>query len=208
MGSISRRIKECLRIAKCKFKARKVLSTQEKEKANYALSQVSNPVECGGFNKTIWMFWDSGLDEAPDVVKLSYKSWVKFNPDYDVVLLDSRNITSILGFDLYDAFKLCSVDLGAAGKSDLLRLFLLNRYGGVWADATTFCKKPLNEWLDLSKTGFFSFREKEADDRTLVSWFLVATKGHPIIQSLLNESLRYLFRERQVELDIVGLKND
>ncbi|PSW11828.1 hypothetical protein C9J01_15000 [Photobacterium rosenbergii] len=206
MGSISRRIKECLRVAKCKFKAKKLLSTQEREKANYALSQVSKPVERGCFSKTIWMFWDSGLEHAPDVVKLSYRSWVKFNPDYDVVLLDKHNIRSIFGFDFYDVFKLCSVELGAAGKSDLLRLFLLNRFGGVWADATTFCKKPLSDWLELSDTGFFSFREKKADDRTLVSWFLASTQGHPITQSLLDESLRYLLKERPVDLDIVGLK--
>ena len=206
MGSISRRIKECLRVVKCRLRVRKELSISDKEKANYVFSQVSKPVESGDFKKTIWMFWDSGLDDAPGVVKLSYQTWVKLNPDYDVVLLDRYNIASILGFDFYDVFKLCSVDLGAAGKSDLLRLYLLNRYGGVWADATTFCKKPLNEWLDITHTGFFSFREKRADDRALVSWFLASTPGHALTQSLLNESLQYLFRDRQVALDIVGLK--
>lgn len=206
MGSINRRIKEHLRVLKCYFKPKKELSGTEKDKSNFVLAQLSTPHPQGAFNKTIWMFWDSGLENAPEVVKLSYQSWVKLNPDYDVILLDRNNIKSILGFYFDDVFKQCSVDLGAAGKSDLLRLYLLNRYGGVWADATTFCKRPLSEWLDIEHTGFFSFREKTADDRTLVSWFLASTPGHTITQSLLNHSLQYLFQERRISLDIVGLK--
>ncbi|MEC6815533.1 capsular polysaccharide synthesis protein [Photobacterium toruni] len=205
MASWHRELKENLRIIKCRFKRRKVLTPTENNAAVSALKLLSVSETVGGENKVIWMFWDSGLESAPDVVKLSHASWVIQNPDYQVILLDNKTIQSQLGFDFFAVFKAMTVDLGAAGKSDLLRLYLLNRFGGIWADATTFCKQSLTTWLDISTTGFFCFREKQSDDRQLVSWFLAAHKGNAIIQDLLQASLSYLTKPRQVVLDIRGL---
>ncbi|PSW68646.1 hypothetical protein C0Z01_14640 [Photobacterium kishitanii] len=205
MASWHRELKEHLRIIKCRFKRRETLTSVEAQAALSALTLLSVPEIAGGENKVIWMFWDSGLESAPDVVKLSYESWVTQNPDYQVVLLDNNTIQHQLGFDFFAVFKGMTVDLGAAGKSDLLRLYLLNRFGGVWVDATTFCKQPLTTWLDISTTGFFCFREKQSDDRQLVSWFLAAHKGNAIIQDLLQVSLNYLTKPREVVLDIRGL---
>lgn len=202
-----REMKEYLRVFKCRFKRRVHLTSEEIQGAQLALSLLSEPVISDGENKVVWMFWDSGLESAPDLVKLSYQTWVKYNPDYQVILLDNDNIQSYLGFDFFAVFNVVTIDLGSAGKSDLLRLYLLSRFGGVWADATTFCKRSLTEWLDISSTGFFCFREKSSDDRQLVSWFIAAYKGHPIIQDLLQESLCYLTKKRDVNLDVIGLKS-
>ena len=43
-------------------------------------------------SKTIWFFWFQGLNDAPEVVRTSLKSWISMNPDYDVVFLDSSNL--------------------------------------------------------------------------------------------------------------------
>ncbi len=163
---------------------------------------------CDGVSsKTIWIFWDSGLYDAPDVVQLSYSSWLRENPDYDVVFLDSSNIAHYVKPNWDSFFNHCSVKLGAAGKSDLLRLYLLYNYGGVWVDATTFCLKPLSDWLNINDNEFFSFKEKAASDRQLVSWFLVCKKHNEIAGFLLRESLNYLTRNRKYILDVIGLKS-
>ena len=45
-----------------------------------------------------------------------------------------------------------------AAESDLLRLYLLNKYGGVWVDSTNLCRRPLNDWLpSAASQGFFAF---------------------------------------------------
>ncbi|KAB1519047.1 capsular polysaccharide synthesis protein [Photobacterium damselae] len=207
MGQLSRQIKEKLRQVRCRFRSQPVLSAEIQSKGQKALLELRKKQPLSEQeNKVIWMYWDSGLDRAPEVVRLSHQSWCQFNPDYQVVLLSNANIEQYLDFDFNDIFPMLSVKLGAAGKSDLLRLYLLNRYGGVWADATTFCIKPLSQWLDLSQTSFFCFREKHSNDRNLVSWFLAAKAGDPIITDLLNASLDYLIQPRPYRLDIVGLK--
>ncbi|MGJ8581264.1 MAG: capsular polysaccharide synthesis protein, partial [Psychromonas sp.] len=67
-----------------------------------------------------------------------------------------------------------------AHQSDLLRLKLLFEYGGVWADSTTFCNTPLDEWVDAySTSGFFAF-EGPGKDRLISSWFMASEKGAPI----------------------------
>ncbi|WP_318472700.1 capsular polysaccharide synthesis protein [Photobacterium leiognathi] len=207
MGQLHRRFKEKLRQIKCRLKPALSVSPEVIYQGEYVLEQLRKEYPATEHdNKTIWMYWDTGLTHAPDVVKLSYQSWCQLNPDYKVVLLTNDNLTEYLGFDFNAVFSILSVDLGAAGRSDLLRLYLLNRFGGIWADATTFCIKPLSQWLDISDSGFFCFREKHSHDRTLVSWFLAAKQGNPIVTSLLSLSLDYLTQQRTKSLEIVGLK--
>ncbi|MGM0857555.1 MAG: capsular polysaccharide synthesis protein [Pseudomonadota bacterium] len=71
----------------------------------------------------------------------------KLNPEYEVVLLNDESIKSTLGFEFNAIFEICNKRLTLENKADLLRLYLLSRYGGAWVDATTFCVKPLEEWL-------------------------------------------------------------
>ena len=45
-----------------------------------------------------------------------------------------------------------------AAESDILRLYLLKKYGGVWVDATNLCRRPLDAWLPSAACeGFFAF---------------------------------------------------
>ncbi len=65
--------------------------------------------------------------------------------------------------------------------SDVVRLELLARYGGVWADATTYCLAPLDEWLESAvASGFFAF-DSPGPDRMLSTWFLAAPVASPVI---------------------------
>jgi hypothetical protein len=68
-------------------------------------------------------------------------------------------------------------------QSDRIRMELLRRHGGVWADATCYCLQPLEEWLPskLAPAGFFAF-DRPAPDRMLSSWFLAASKGNYIVE--------------------------
>jgi hypothetical protein len=59
---------------------------------------------------------------------------------------------------------------------------LLARYGGVWADSTTYCLQPLDAWLPGATTsGFFAFA-KPGPDRMISSWFLAAAQGNALVE--------------------------
>ncbi|WP_063656453.1 glycosyltransferase family 32 protein [Aliivibrio fischeri] len=166
--------------------------------------------------KKLWLYWNSPLETAPEVVNVSIESWKKLNPNYDVTLLNDDNINNVLGFDFNAVFKLSTVNLGLAMKADILRLYLLSTYGGVWADTTTFCLQPLDTWIntETEKSGFFTFRHKNNKTRPLEAWFIAASKNSTVIKYTLNLFLEHLFKPREHSLmlsnriKLIGKRDD
>lgn len=125
------------------------------------------------------MLWYQGLDKAPLVVKKCVESWIRENPDWDVVVLDADSVTKHVIPDLPQE-KLAKLDL--TKQSNLIRLQLLSEYGGVWADATVLCLRPLDEWIDECTTsGFFAFAFPDGHNRVLSTWLLASRRGCPIV---------------------------
>lgn len=125
--------------------------------------------------KNLFMFWAQGLDEAPDTVKICVDSWVEQNPGWSVQVLTLSDVPRFLG----DA----RIPNGIpwAAYSNLLRAKLLRKFGGVWADATLLCERPLDEWIfEYAREGFFAFY-KPHPDRELASWFLASIPEGEII---------------------------
>lgn len=142
--------------------------------------------------KTIWFPWLQGIDHAPAVVKACLGSWTMMNPGWKVRFVEWPALPSLFPDDeaLRDRIAHCGM-LGEAVASDLIRVNLLHRYGGVWADATCLCRKPLDLWLPmLAAQGFFAF-SAPAPDRILSSWFLAARRGNPIVAGWCRSVMHY-----------------
>ena len=69
--------------------------------------------------------------------------------------------------------------------------FILSSLCGVWADATTYCFKPLDQWLINSAPGGFFCFDNSHEDKTASSWFIYSEKNNPLISSWLFASLEY-----------------
>ena len=79
----------------------------------------------------------------------------------------------------------------AASYSDITRIMLLKEYGGVWADASVFCNRPLDDWLqECSGEGFFAF-DRPGPDRPLASWFLASEENHCVVERWCAKTLAY-----------------
>ena len=143
--------------------------------------------------KQIFILWFQGFDMAPDVVKTCVKSWKYYNPDWKIVLLDANTLNQYMDIDKY-----ITDDTGKkftkTALSDIIRCTLLKVYGGVWVDATTFCNKPLNDWLpQYSTEGFFAF-STPGPDRLLSSWFLYSDINNYILDKWFNKTIEYYER--------------
>ncbi len=142
----------------------------------------------GAIKKNIWIYWSQGFESAPDIVDKCVQSWSKLNPDYTIYLLDSNNIEEYL-----DLSKVISSDkvrkASFAAQSDMIRVHLLSKYGGIWVDSTLMCMQPIDQWLtpDLS---FFAF-SNPGPDRLISSWFLSAQQSSYIIQQWKVASQQY-----------------
>jgi hypothetical protein len=127
--------------------------------------------------KIIWIYWGQGWNNAPNIVKLCKKTWIYKNPNWEVISLDQNNISKYVNLNKYTNKKINYTSL-----SDIIRINILSKYGGIWVDSTVLCKTPLDNWLPiLMQSGFFAFN-KPGIDRMLSSWFLAAKKDNYIIK--------------------------
>jgi hypothetical protein len=126
--------------------------------------------------KRIWMFWEQGFQSAPPLIKRCAASWQEKNPGWSVHLLDRATTESYLRkanipWERLQAFP-------CEKRANILRMRLITEAGGVWADATTFCLRPLDEWLPACMdAGFFCFRDP-GPDRSVANWFLAGIPGN------------------------------
>lgn len=143
--------------------------------------------------KVIYIYWDQKFINAPDVVKKCLMSWKIHNPDWKIIELDKDNLKEYIDIDLLIP-GLNEKVITKTSYSDIVRLFLLEKYGGCWCDATTYCNKPLNEWLNNSiRNGFFAFDRPKGkyDNLILSSWFLYSDKNNYIIKLWREKTIDY-----------------
>lgn len=132
--------------------------------------------------RTIWTYWDRGFDAAPDMVRICLQSWRHHNPGWAVEALDHRALCERTG--LRHIIDCGRDDLTPQKISAIGRLGLLRNFGGVWVDATTYCARPLDEWLPPNMAGgFFAFRNPGVD-RMMSNWFIAAERDNLLLARL------------------------
>lgn len=151
----------------------------------------------------IWQCWFQGINHKsiPNLNKRCINEWSRLNPDWPITLLDNSNIDQFCP-EFSDAGK--GLKMSLALKSDLLRICLLKKYGGVWVDASVWPVEPLSNFIGsiLNETGFFAYRFIPRNigpkgHRELSSWFMVAAKPeHPVIVKIHDNFIKTL-REKK-----------
>lgn len=105
--------------------------------------------------KVIYIYWAQKFINAPDVVKKCLSSWKLHNSDWKIIELDDDNLYEYINIDMLIP-EINKKEITKTSYSDIVRLFLLEKYGGCWCDATTFCNKSLDSWLNACvNDGFF-----------------------------------------------------
>lgn len=144
-------------------------------------------MKSGQLPKIVWMYWHQGEDAAPLLVRNCVNSWRKQNPNWEVRLLDQSSVAEFVDLSSFDHRE----DMGLQMRSDVIRVTLLSKYGGVWADASLLCHQPLDTWLeDYLHDSFFAFSCKRKD-RIMTNWFLAGTGDSRILSEWRKAILHY-----------------
>lgn len=137
--------------------------------------------------KRIWLLWQQGWDNAPELVRRCAETWQQRNPGWEVVLLDQHTLPLFCA----GYAERMPAGLSRQAHSDMVRTMLLAEHGGVWTDATCFCVRPLDDWLPYAaQSGFFMFH-RPRPYRIVESWFIAAAKDSPVIHGLLDLFIQY-----------------
>ena len=146
--------------------------------------------------KKIWIFWMQGEIEAPDIVKKCIDSVkYQYKDEYEIIVLTKDNLRKYISeesggennipnyvFEKYEKKYITNTQF-----SDILRLCLLAKYGGVWIDATVLLTGKIYKNVLLSD--FFCFHCQPF--YAVNNWLLVAKKNNYIINTMRKVMLEY-----------------
>lgn len=140
--------------------------------------------------KLLFIYWGQKFINAPIIVNKCLLSWKLKNPTWKIIELDDENLSEYINIE-DEIHEIKKKNITKASYSDIIRIFLLEKYGGCWCDATTFCNESLDKWLNnKNSTGFFGFELNE--DRLLSSWFLYSNKNNYIIKKWKESVVKYV----------------
>lgn len=148
----------------------------------------------------VWIFWDKGIDNSPVLVKKCVESIEQY-ASRDVIFLTNNNLNKYIKLPDYIERKKDAGQIPMAGYTDIMRVALLEHYGGTWIDSTVY----LTDYIPdvILNSDFFAFRNSLLLIENPVlypAWFLHAKKGNKTIREVRNVAFAYwLKNEHMVE---------
>ena len=99
----------------------------------------------------IWILWFQGINslELPLLNRECINAWIKLNEDdlnFRVNFLDEAELYNLLP-EIKEIFNNSIHVRTLQAKSDLARLMLLDKYGGIWVDSSVYPMYPISNFF-------------------------------------------------------------
>ena len=168
--------------------------------------------------KIIWQYWGQGVELAQqnEVVKLCFDSVDKFKGDYKIIRLDENTVKDYLDLPDFVWETKKNPQFKPAFFADLIRLALLDIYGGIWIDATILLTSQIDQNI-LNQECFMFQRSANAENKdfwiafnsdyfgwnaehfvNILNSFIVAKKNNEIIHMCLDIMLNYWKTQKDI----------
>ncbi len=159
----------------------------------------------------IWICWFQGIENAPEIVQKCYQSILRNFTSKKVILITSENMSDYVQFPDYIIEKWKSGSITHTHLTDLLRLELLIKYGGLWLDATVFCsshEKEIPTYFFDSDLFFFQSLKPGRDGKATYcsSWLISAKTNNRILMA--TRELCYEYWKKNKNMDDYFLLHD
>jgi hypothetical protein len=149
--------------------------------AEFSFSKPSNDI---GENEPVyWTCWLQGIEQAPDIVKACVHSAQKYAAGRRIIVITYENLETYAALPDFILEKHRQGHIPAAHFTDMLRIYLLYMYGGVWFDATVFFTQKIP--TELFAEPVFFFRDPFREISPVSNWFIIAGRGNLLIYKLL-----------------------
>lgn len=148
----------------------------------------------------VWVCWLQGIENAPFLVKRCYGSMQKYLKNEKIIVLTEETINNYVTFPDFIIEKYKKGYITKTHLTDLLRLELLSKHGGIWIDATVLCTGEIPYYI--KESDFFITRSlKPGRDGKAVpisSWFMVAKRNNKTVIAI--RELMYEYWRRNSKL--------
>ncbi len=123
----------------------------------YAINDVDGNTSIAGTKpKTVWQCWLQGEKAMPELVRGCTESVKKYCADTEIVLITNDNYQEYIKVPDYIIEKYSKGIIPKAHFTDVIRLMLLNKYGGVWIDSTVLLTGKLP--AEVFSSDFFTYK--------------------------------------------------
>lgn len=117
-----------------------------------------NPITHNTNNGPIWVCWWQGEEQMPEITRFCYNNLKNCIPDgRKLILVHKDNYKDFVDIPNYIMEKLHQGIISLIHFSDILRMSLLAKYGGLWIDSTVFVNGKIPE--TVFNHSYFSGRE-------------------------------------------------
>lgn len=139
-------------------------------------------------NNKVWVCWFQGMQNAPLIVQKCYDSVNENLSNHEVVLITSENMEQYVKFPDYIIDKWKKGIITHTHLTDLLRLELLIKYGGIWLDATVYCsekEKDIPDYFFDSDLFFYQSLKPGRDGNAfyISSWLMSGKTNNKILMA-------------------------
>lgn len=166
-------------------------------------NEPAKPCEPVFEEKPIWICWWQGYENMPDILKECVESIRRNAGKHPVTLISKMNYAEFVDIPQVVLERLESGSLILQHFADILRCCLLERYGGLWMDATLYVTKKIPEYYFNSP--FFSLKSIPIDNSSVScyrwSTFLLGTNGATSFFSCLTDLLIAYVSQHSKEID-------
>lgn len=133
----------------------KVIMKENLRKYTYVLNRTkTQKTSSNPYPHKIWFYWSESLEKAPKIVHICLKNIKKHVPNMNVVILDKNSVKKYIKLPAHVLTKYEKGIICEAHFSDIVRVNLLNEYGGLWLDSTVFLTGAIPE--DIFCADFFA----------------------------------------------------
>ena len=96
-------------------------------------------------HRYIWVMWWQGEQSAPELVKMCIESIRRNANGAEVVVITKDNFRDYADIPEYIIQKHEKGYVSFAQLSDIMRVFLISKHGGLWLDSTIYVSQPIPE---------------------------------------------------------------
>nr|USW91377.1 putative glycosyl transferase [Streptococcus pneumoniae] len=131
----------------------------------------------------VWICWFQGEERPPELIRTCIQSMRTHFLGREIIVLTEENISDYIDIPDYITDKYKKGSISRAHYSDILRVELLCRYGGLWVDVTVLNTGGDFSNLELPLFVYKSLDLSRKDSQAIVasSWLISSYSNHPIL---------------------------
>lgn len=142
------------------------------------------PDTTGTVPPIIWVCWLQGLNSAPRLVQDCVAQMQRWAQGYEIRIVTAENMADYVHLPEHILTKLHAGQITYTHFSDILRIFLLARHGGIWMDSTVLLTGSLPDYLTSTPLFFYQSPRESGNPHAGSSWLIAAAPHHPVAENV------------------------